>query len=84
MLGAFFGIEVSGLKDITTAPLFREIDTGPFWLTGEAYGIEGGIVCTIALIVSTIIIYFSPFLKPSEEMLALTDKENPVSRSETA
>lgn len=52
MQGSFFGIEVSGLTDITTNPLFKEIDTGPTWLTGTTYGIEGGIACTIALIVS--------------------------------
>lgn len=77
MLGAFFGIEVSGLKEITTAPLFREIDAGPVWLTGEQYGIEGGVACTIALILSTAAIWFVPFLKPSEEMLSLTGEEQP-------
>jgi len=75
--GAIFGIEVSGITALTTAPLLKEIDAGPVWLTGETYGIEGGIVCTIALIVSTILIWFLPILKPTEEMLALTDKENP-------
>ena len=59
MQGSFFGIEVSGLTDITTNPLLREIDTGPTWLTGTTYGIEGGIACTIALVVSTIAIHFS-------------------------
>ena len=58
--GAVFGIEVSGLTDITTAPLLKEIDRGPAWLTGEAYGIEGGVACTIALILSTIVIYLWP------------------------
>ncbi len=77
MLGAFFGIEVSGLTHITIAPLLREIDRGPAWLTGENYGIEGGIACTIALIVSILLIWFVPFLKADEEMLELTSKENP-------
>jgi membrane protease YdiL (CAAX protease family) len=73
--GAIFGIEVSGIKSLTTAPLFQEIDSGPIWLTGESYGIEGGIACTFALIVSVLLIWFLPFLKPTEEMLALTSKE---------
>lgn len=78
MQGAFFGIEVSGLTDITTAPLLKEIDRGPAWLTGETYGIEGGIACTIAIIVSIITIHYLPFLKADEEMLALTSSESPA------
>lgn len=77
MQGAFFGIEVSGLKDITTAPFLREIDRGPVWLTGESYGIEGGIACTISLIVCTLSIWFLPIFKPTGEMLELTNMENP-------
>ncbi len=77
MQGAFFGIEVSGLTDITTAPFLREIDRGPVWLTGENYGIEGGIACTISLIVCTLLIWFLPIFKPTDEMLELTSKENP-------
>jgi len=75
--GAIFGIEVSGVTSVTTAPLLREIDAGPIWLTGESYGIEGGIACTAALIFSTALIWFLPILKPTEEMLALTSKEVP-------
>ncbi len=74
--GAIFGIEVSGITSLTTAPLLRETDAGPIWLTGESYGIEGGIACTAALIASTLLIWFSPIFKPTEEMLALTNDEN--------
>ncbi|MEO7673468.1 MAG: type II CAAX endopeptidase family protein [Pyrinomonadaceae bacterium] len=79
--GAVFGIEVSGLTFFTPSPLLKEIDKGPTWLTGETYGIEGGIACTIALIISTAIIYFLPVIKPSEEMLALTSKNFGVAGS---
>ena len=65
MQGAFFGIEVSGLTDITSAPLLKEIDRGPAWLTGEAYGIEAGVACTAALIVSTVVIFLLPDRKSS-------------------
>lgn len=50
--GNVFGIEISGLKNLITDPLMRETDLGPEWLTGGSYGIEGGILCTIALGVS--------------------------------
>lgn len=79
--GSVFGIEVSGLTDITTAPLLKEIDKGPTWLTGENYGIEGGIACTIAIMASIAFIYLLPILKPSEEMLALTSKRSTASES---
>ncbi len=72
MQGAVFGIEVSGLTDITKAPLFVETDTGPLWLTGGDYGIEGGIACTVALAVSTLGIWFLPLLRADEEMVELT------------
>jgi membrane protease YdiL (CAAX protease family) len=71
--GSVFGIEVSGLTTIVSAPVLRENDRGPAWLTGANYGVEGGLVTTIALIISMVAIWFMPFLKPSEEMLALTD-----------
>lgn len=73
MQGSVFGIEVSGLTEIVNSPLLKEVDSGPSWLTGETYGVEGGIVTTIALIVSTVVIYFLPFVKPDEEMLKLSE-----------
>jgi uncharacterized protein len=75
MQGAFFGVEVSGLKQLITAPLLQELDAGPIWLTGSDYGLEGGLACTVALIVSTAIIWYAPFLKPTAEMAALTGEE---------
>ena len=70
--GSIFGIEVSGLTNITTTPLLREIDSGPTWLTGQTYGIEGGVACTIAITVSIVAVHFLPVLKPDEELLAMT------------
>lgn len=72
MQGSLFGIEVSGLTEITPTPLLREIDTGPAWLTGTTYGLEGGVACTIAIIISMGLIYFMPGLKSDEEMQTLT------------
>lgn len=58
--GSVFGIEVSGLTDITPHPFLREIDNGPTWLTGSTYGLEGGIACTIAIVISMVAIHFLP------------------------
>lgn len=74
--GAVFGIEVSGITYLTTAPLLKETDAGPVWLTGENYGIEGGIAATAALVVSILLIWVLPIFKPTEEMLILTSKES--------
>lgn len=75
--GQFLGIPVSGLRMITPAPILQAVNEGPVWLTGGNYGIEGGLACTIVLIVSTLLIWFLPIFKPTEEMLALTNEENP-------
>lgn len=82
--GSVFGIEVSGLKDILKAPVLQEIDRGPAWLTGADYGIEASIACTIAIIVSIAAIYFLPFLKPTDEMIALTSQESPATGADIA
>jgi len=73
--GAIMGVPVSGITKLTTAPLMQPVDLGPAWLTGGDYGIEGGVACSIALVLSTVLIYFWPGLKADEEMLALTSKE---------
>ena len=61
--GAIFGIEISGTTDLASASLMREVDSGPAWLTGGTYGIEGGIAATIALLVSMLVIYLLPWPK---------------------
>jgi membrane protease YdiL (CAAX protease family) len=75
--GAILGSPVSGITEITTAPFLLPTNTGSTVLTGGDYGIEGGIACTIALVFSVMLLWFLPFFKPSEEMLALTSKETP-------
>jgi hypothetical protein len=60
MLGAVLGIEVSGRTDISGLTVFREIDSGPDWLTGGTYGIEGSIAAVAAIVLSTGAIYFFP------------------------
>ncbi len=70
--GAILGIPVSGITEITTAPLILPTNHGAEILTGGDYGIEGGIACTVILILAIILTWFSPIFKPTAEMLALT------------
>lgn len=71
--GPFFGINVSGYDEMSAHPILRATDSGPAWLTGGSYGIEGGIACTIAILISIGLIYFLPGLKPDSELLALSE-----------
>lgn len=50
--GPVFGITVSGITGFAPDPLLRANDVGPAWLTGANYGIEGGIACTVAILIS--------------------------------
>ena len=81
MQGAVFGSPVSGITKLTTAPLLQQTDKGVELFTGGDYGVEGGIACTIAIIISGVFVWFSPFFKPTAEMLKLTGEENPVVKS---
>lgn len=77
-LGSLFGLPVSGINDLAPHPLLHGADLGPAWLTGGSYGIEGGLACTITLIVSTIFIWRTRLVCPTTEMKTLTSQENPV------
>jgi CAAX protease family protein len=77
-LGSVFGLPVSGITNLAPNPLFRGTDFGPAWLTGGSYGIEGGVACTIALIISTVFIWRMRLVSTTEEMRKLTSAENPV------
>jgi membrane protease YdiL (CAAX protease family) len=76
-MGAILGLPVSGIETITPAPLFRSVNIGPDWLTGGAYGIEGGLACTLALALSTLFIWRTRLFNATPEMKRLTDEENP-------
>ena len=76
-LGWFFGLPVSG-GTVTSNPLFTATDSGPQWLTGGTYGIEGGIAGTVALVLSTLFLWWTPWLSAMPELLKLTSDENPA------
>ncbi len=80
-LGSLFGLPVSGINDLAPHPLLYGTDLGPPWLTGGNFGIEGGLACTITLIVSTIFVWRTRFVFSTVEMKTLTSQENPASES---
>jgi membrane protease YdiL (CAAX protease family) len=76
-LGSVCGLPVSGIT-IFSQTLLNGKDLGPAWLTGGSYGIEGGVACTIALIVSTVFLWRTRWLSAPPELLKLTSEENPA------
>ena len=64
---ALLGIPVSGNERIAPAPLLHVMNAGPDWLTGGAYGIEGGAACTAALIFSTIVVWRTKLVSTPED-----------------
>jgi uncharacterized protein len=76
-MGSLLGLPVSGITSLTAAPLVRATDAGPAWLTGGAYGLEGGLACTVTLIVATVFIWRTTLLKPAAELKRYTDGEQP-------
>jgi CAAX protease family protein len=78
-LGWFFGIPVSGLN-LVSNPLLQTQDSGPKWLTGGDYGIEGGVACTIALTLCTIFLWRTRWLSATPELKQMTSEENPATR----
>ena len=77
--GSIFGLKVSGLT-LSNHPVLQALDKGPAWLTGGSYGIEGGLACTMALLVSTLFIWRTGLVSATPEMKKLTSEENPVRR----
>lgn len=77
-LGALFGLPVSGMTKVAPNPILIGTDLGPAWLTGAAYGIEGGVACTIALVVSTIVIWKTGWLSATPELKQMTSQEIPA------
>ena len=77
-LGSVFGLPVSGITDLAPYPLLHGTDLGPAWLTGGSYGIEGGLACTITLVVSTVFIWRTSLVSATPEMQKLTSQENPA------
>lgn len=56
MLGVVFGLPVSGMNDFSV--IVRGKASGPVWLTGGAYGIEGGVAGTVAILAGFVPLYW--------------------------
>jgi membrane protease YdiL (CAAX protease family) len=76
-LGWFFGLPVSGMN-LVSNPLLQSLDSGPKWLTGGSYGPEGGVACTIALILFTVFLWKTRWLSATPELSQMTSEENPA------
>ena len=79
--GSLLGLPVSGLTELAPVPLMRATDTGPTWVSGGHYGVEGGAACALAIIVSTFFVRYTRLVKPDEELKRMTDGENPATPS---
>jgi CAAX protease family protein len=77
-LGALVGLPVSGITEVAPHPVLVGTDLGPAWLTGGRYGIEGGIACTVALLISTVFIWKTSLVSASDDLKRLTSEEKPV------
>ena len=75
--GAVLGSPVSGITQIMPDPLLRFADSGPAWLGGGSYGIEGGAACTLTLLLATLFVWRTRLLTATPELRQYTDGENP-------
>ena len=57
--GNLYGFSVSGLEIVNDVVLFDLIEDGPDWLTGGLFGPEGGLVVTLVLIISILLVWFA-------------------------
>jgi len=76
MMGAFFGIPVSGLR-IPEYPILVSTSGEPVWLTGGSYGSEGGVAATVVLIIAIVVIWRARWLSVSPEMNAAFQEWEP-------
>jgi hypothetical protein len=73
--GFVFGLPVSGFTFPTT--LLHAQVHGSDWLSGSAYGPEGGLLCTIVALGAGIFLFFSPSIRMSGRMKELVYGPSP-------
>jgi hypothetical protein len=82
MMGAFFGLPVSGLR-IPEHPILASTSDAPFWLTGGSYGSEGGAAATIVLVIAIAVAQRARWLSVSPEMNAALSERTASKESPT-
>jgi len=76
MMGAFFGVPVSGQRIPQNSILV--LSSGePVWLTGGNYGSEGGAAASITFIIAAVVIWRARWLRVSPEMSAVFPERAP-------
>lgn len=68
-LGYVFGFPVSGLR--LSQSMLEAQSTGPEWVTGGAYGPEGGVLCTAVILLGSTCLVFSNRIHASARATAL-------------
>lgn len=68
-LGLFFGLPVSGTTDFSVVVRSRAV--GPEWLLGGAYGIEGGFIGTLVILLG--LLYVVYFVKPAPPLVQVSE-----------
>jgi hypothetical protein len=83
-MSAVYGLNVSGLEGIVKGSLFTSQQTGPEWLTGGAYGPEGGLIVTVVILAFTVLLWRARWLAPARQRIeppaddAATDDARPL------
>lgn len=72
-LGLFFGLPVSGIDDFNVIVQSRV--TGPEWLLGGDYGLEGGFLGTLVILLG--LIYILVFVKPAAQPIEIYEQPQP-------
>lgn len=80
--GFVFGLPVSGFTFPTT--LLNARVHGGEWLTGSAYGPEGGLLCTIAALGAGTFLFLSPRIRMSGRMRELVYGPSPYAAASAA
>jgi uncharacterized protein len=80
--GFVFGLPVSGFR--FPATFLNPRVHGSEWLTGSSYGPEGGLLCTVAVVVVAIFLFLSSRIRMSGRMKELVYGPSPYAAAEAA